>query len=102
MTLIEAAPPRRPFPKRWRRQLDGPLCGLMVDLRRTTEHGTVPRLGHTLTVNPRWPHGLVRCEVDLDAGAMAFYVLRRREPSQQPILRAALFVRPHAAAARRR
>jgi hypothetical protein len=45
---------------------------------------------------------LVRCEVDLDAGAIAFYALRRREPSQQPLLLAAPFVLPHSAAARRR
>lgn len=92
LARLEAAPPRRPFPTRWR----------MVSLRRTTEHGTVPRLGHTFTVDALWPHRLVRCAVDLDAGAMAFYALRRREPSQQPLLRAAPCVLPHAAAARGR
>jgi Homeodomain-like domain len=100
MARIEAAPPRRPFPKRWRGQLDGPLRGHMVYLRRTTEHGTVQLLGHTFTVDPLWPHRLVRCEVDLDAGSIAFYALRRREPSQQPLLRTAPFILPHSAAAR--
>jgi transposase len=97
---IDTAPPRRPFPKRWRRQLEGPLRGRMVYLRRTTEHGTVQLLGHTFTVDALWPHRLVRCEVDLDAGCIAFYALRRREPTQQPLLRIAPFVLPHSAAAR--
>ena len=99
---IEAAPPRRPFPRRWRQQLDAPLRGHMVSLRRTREHGTVPRLGHTFTVDPLWPHRLVRGEVDVEAGSMAFYALRRREPRQQPLLRAAPFVLPQSIAARGR
>jgi hypothetical protein len=99
---IEAAPPRRPFPTRWRQHLSGPLRGHMVYLRRTTEHGTVQLLGHTFTVDPFWPQRLVRCEVDLAAGCIAFYALRRREPSQQPLLRTAPFVLPHSAVARGR
>jgi hypothetical protein len=100
MARIDAAPPRRPLPQRWRRHLDAPLRGHMVYLRRTTEHGTVEVLGHTFTVAALWPHRLVRCEVDLEAGCLAFYALRRREPSQQPLLRAAPFVLPQSAAAR--
>lgn len=96
---LDAAPPRRPFPPQWRRHLEGPLRGRMVYLRRTTEHGTVQLLGHSFTVNPLWPHRLVRCEVDLDAGGIAFYALRRRDPSQQPLLRTAPFVLPQSAAA---
>jgi hypothetical protein len=99
---IDAAPPRRPFPTRWRQHREDPLRGHRVYLRRTTEHGTVQLLGHTFTVDPLWPHRLVRCEVDLEAGFIAFYALRRREPSQQPLLRTAPFVRPHSAAARGR
>ena len=45
---------------------------------------------------------LVRCEVDLEAGFIAFYALRRREPSQQPLRRTAPLVLPHSAAARGR
>jgi hypothetical protein len=100
MARIEAAPPRRPFPQQGWRQLDGPLRGHLVYLRRTSEYGTVQLLGHTFTVNALWPHRLVRCEVDLDVGCIAFYALRRREPTQQPLLRVAPFVLPHSAAAR--
>ena len=99
---LDAAPPRRPFPIRWRRHLEGPLRGQIIYLRRTTEHGTGQRLGHTLTVAPLWPHRLVRCEVDLEAGGIAFYALRRREPRPQPLLRTAPFVLPQSAAARAR
>jgi hypothetical protein len=102
MARIDAAPPRRPLPRRWRRQLDAPLRGHLVYRRRTRAHGTVPRLGHTFTVDPLWPHRLVRCEVDVEAGSMAFYAWRRREPSQQPLLRAAPFVLPPSVAARGR
>ena len=74
----------------------------MLYLRRTSEHGMVQRLGHTFTVAPLWPHRLVRGDVDLDAGAMAFYVLRRREPSQQPLLWTAALILPQSVAARGR
>jgi hypothetical protein len=59
-------------------------------------------LGHTFTVDPRWAQRLVRCEVELEAGSMAFYALRRREPSQQPLLRAAPFMLPQSVAPRGR
>jgi hypothetical protein len=74
----------------------------MIYLRRTTEHGTVQLLGPIFTVDPLWPHRLVRCEVDLDAGGIAFYALRRRDPRAQPLLRTAPFVLPQSAAARDR
>jgi hypothetical protein len=99
---LEAAPPRQPFPTRWRQHLAGPLRGHTVYLRRTTEHGTVQLRGHTFTVDPRWPHRRVRCEVDVEAGFIAFYALRRRDPSQQPLLRTAPFGLPHSTAARGR
>jgi hypothetical protein len=65
MARIDADPPQRPFPQRWQQHLDGPLRGHLVDLRRTTEHGTVQWLGHTFTVAALWPYHLVRCETVL-------------------------------------
>ena len=38
-------------------------------------------------VDTAWPNRLVRAEVDLDAGHIRFYALRRRDPSRQPLLR---------------
>ena len=34
-----------------------------------------------------WVHRLVRAEVDLTAGTIRFYRLRRREPGDQPLIR---------------
>jgi transposase len=84
---MEGAPPRRPFPATWQFDLDAPLEGRMIFLRRTTEQGHVQLLGHIFLVDPNWPHRLVRAEVDLDRDQISFYALRRREPSVQPLLR---------------
>lgn len=82
---IEAAPPRESFPsgpiEPWH-----PPGGRLVFLRRTTDAGGVSVLGHRFEVDRHWPHRLVRAELDLAAGQIAFFALRRREPSAQPLL----------------
>lgn len=90
----EAAPPRRPFPPRWRLDLRAAVRGQVIFVRRTTDTGRVSLLGRTFPVAPRWAHRLVRCEVDLDAGCIRFYALRRREPSVQPLLNQVPYVSP--------
>ena len=92
---IEAAPPRRPFPVAWQADLQARLQGEVLFLRRTSDAGTVRLLHRTLEVAPHWPHRLVRCELDLTAGMLRFYALRRRAPDQQPLLREAPYVFPH-------
>jgi hypothetical protein len=62
----------------------------LIDLRRPTAHDTMSLLGHMGPVAPLWPHRLVRCAVDVDAGPVGFYALRRREPHQQPLVRASV------------
>jgi hypothetical protein len=84
---IAAAPDRRAFPPAWRLNLRAHPRGLVICLRRATEHGAVSLLGHTFDVDPHWPYRLVRAEVDLDADVIRFYALRRREPTAQPLLR---------------
>jgi transposase len=84
---IEAAPPRRPFPEGWALDLQAQPRGRIVYLRRTGAQGAVELLGRRFEVDASWPHRLVRAEVDLDAGHIRFHALRRREPSQQPLLR---------------
>lgn len=84
---LEGAPPRRPFPASWRADLQAPLQGRLIFLRRTSERGQVQLLGHTFLVDSNWPHRLVRAEVDLDGDRISFYGLRRRDPSTQPLLR---------------
>jgi hypothetical protein len=84
---IEAAPPRSAFPRRWRLNLQARLKGRMVYLRRTDAEGRAEVLGRAFEVDRHWAHRLVRAEVDLDAGKIRFYRLRRREPGDQPLLR---------------
>lgn len=84
---IEAAPARRPFPEGWALDLQAHPRGRLVYLRRSSEHGAVELLGRRFEVDAMWPHRLVRAEVDLDAGSIQFYALRRREPNRQPLLR---------------
>lgn len=84
---IEAAPPRRSFPERWRLNLQAQPRGRIVYLRRTDASGSVEVLGHSFTVDPQWPHRLVRVEFDLAPGRMRFFALRRREPKVQPMLK---------------
>jgi hypothetical protein len=83
---VLAAPPRRPFPRSWQQDLQTPPMGRIVFLRRTNDHGQVRLLGHLFHVDPLWVHRLVRSEVDLDTETLRFYALRRREPTNQPLL----------------
>jgi len=83
---IEAAPPRRAFPARWRLDLQAKPRGRIIYLRRTSEGGTAEVLGHKFLVDRSWLHRLVRAEVDLDAHQITFYGIRRRDPSQHILL----------------
>ena len=83
---LEAAPPRRPFPKEWELDLQASPRGRLVFLRRLSEQGTAHLLGHTWTVDLHQPHRLVRAEVDFDAHRIRFYALQRRKPRSQPLL----------------
>ncbi len=84
---IEAAPPRRPFPRQWGLDLQAALRGTLIFLRRTNEQGVVHLLGHPWHIKRAWPHRLVRAEVDFDAHVIRFYALRRQDPAHQPLLR---------------
>jgi transposase-like protein len=85
-TRFEAAPPRRYVPRRWKLNLQAPLRGRVIFLRRSTASGHVKVLGHTYRVSPLWVHRLVRAEVDLTAGRIEFFCLRRRDPTCQRVL----------------
>ena len=83
---IEAAPSRRLFPKRWRLNLQKHPQGTLIYIRRTNDRGQAKLLGHQFPVDRHWVHRLVRAEVDLKAGKINFYALRRRDPTEQPLL----------------
>jgi hypothetical protein len=91
---IEAAPPRRPFPRGWRLDLQAHPQGRLVFLRRSNERGEVQLLGRTFVVDPLWQHRLVRAEVDLERCRIRFYRLRRRAPNQQPLVKETHYVLP--------
>lgn len=80
------APPRRPFPAGFTLDWQRPLRGQLVYLRLTDEHGKVKLLGHEFLVDPVWQHRLVRCEVDLERHEVRCYRLRRKAPTEQPLL----------------
>jgi hypothetical protein len=83
---IEAAPTRKPFPSSWRLNLQERPSGRIIFLRRTNGKGHTNILGHSFSVDSFWTHRLVRAEVDLDSNTIHFYALRRREPTEQPLL----------------
>jgi hypothetical protein len=83
---LEAAPARRHFPATWVPDLQQRPQGTIIFLRRTNAAGALSLLGRPFGVRPQWGHRLVRAEVDLDACEIRCYALRRREPSDQPLL----------------
>lgn len=83
----DQAPARRHFPKHWSINWQSPPVGTLIYLRRTNEHGAVKILGHTWEVDPLWSHRLLRCHVDLVYHRIDFYRLRRREPTEQPLIK---------------
>lgn len=90
---IEAAPARSPFPTD-QIDLSRPPAGRLVFLRRTSDTGSVAILGRRYPVDPRWPHRLVRAELELDARRLSFFALRRRDPDDQPLLSEVAFEPP--------
>jgi transposase-like protein len=84
---IAAAPPRRRFPKRWEFDPKPPFRGRLIYLRRTDPAGAAVVLGRHFDVDSNWPNRLVRAEVDLVAGSITFYRLRRRDPADQPVIK---------------
>ena len=90
----DGAPARAAFPAGWELDLQRPLRGTVIFLRRTNEQGAVELLGRRYPVDPLWPHRLVRAEVDLTRRQLRFYRLRRREPEQQPLIKTVAYEPP--------
>lgn len=84
---IESAPTRWEIPAGWKLDLSKPLTGTVIFIRRTDDRGHVKLLGHDYEVDRNWCHRLVRCHVDLTAGRIRIYQLRRRTPTRQPLLK---------------
>lgn len=91
---LDSAPPRRPLTTAWQLDLQAPLRGQVIFVRRTSEQGAVHLLGRTFAVDPLWGFRLVRCEVDLTGDHIRCYALRRRQPDHQPLLAELPYVVP--------
>jgi len=85
---LQAAPARRPFPRRRQLALAARPRGRVIFLRRTDPQGRAALLGHTFPIDPPGSHRLVRAEVRLPHGPIRFFAVRRRDPTHQPLLRA--------------
>jgi len=91
----DTTPGRRCFPKRWKLNLQAQPQGRIIFLRRTTGAGQVSLLGHALEVDRKWPNRSVRCEVRFNEQVIRFYALRRRAPTDQPLLKEVPYVFPN-------
>jgi hypothetical protein len=83
---IGSAPCRRPWPSDWHWQPTRLPAGRVIFIRRTSERGTITLLGASWLVDRHWVHRLVRAEVDLAAGTIHCFALRRSAPVDQPLL----------------
>ncbi len=88
---IADAPARRPFPDDWQFDVDAPLRGTIIYLRRLDDGGCARVLGHEFPVDPARAQRLVRAEVRFERSQIAFFGLSRRQPRQQPRLKVVRF-----------
>lgn len=91
---IESAPTRWEVPANWTPDFSRPLSGTVIFIRRTDEKGHIKLLGRDYSASPTWCHRLVRCNVDLTAGRIRIYRLRRREPTRQPLMKSMHYKTP--------
>jgi hypothetical protein len=91
---MEVAPARRSLSSSWRFDHRATPRGRLVFLRRTNATGHVRVLGQTWLTASSWLHRLVRCEVDLCLHQVTIHALRRRQPSEQPVLTVFPYHRP--------
>jgi hypothetical protein len=83
---IEQAPSRSTMPPDALLDLQAHPRGTVIFIRRTDDRGVLSVLGRPFLIDPSWTQRLVRAEVNLDTSVIRFYALRRRDPSNQPLL----------------
>jgi hypothetical protein len=89
-----AGPLRTAFPKSWKLDLQAPLRGKVVYLRRTDAAGRVSLLGRRFVVSDLWLYRLVRCDVDLDERQINFFTLRRAHPESHELINTIQYTPP--------
>ena len=92
---IDAAPSRAKFPNAFKLDLQAPLKGMAIYIRRTNDAGQVTLLGRTFAVEPTWIRRLVRCDVDFSSHCINFHALRRKDPDNHPLLKTTEYRRAH-------
>jgi len=90
----EGAPDRVSVAKGWKFDEKKKVRGRIIYIRRSSNTGSVNVLGNQVSVDEKWSHRLVRCEVDIEGKAMRFYGLRRQAPEHQPLLREIVYQLP--------
>lgn len=90
----ETAPSRREFPEGWELDLQAPLRGMVIFLRRTDASGQVYLLGRRFSVSDLWLYRLVRCEVNLGARQISIFALRRSSPEHHELIKALPYIPP--------
>ena len=83
---IGDAPPRRPLPPDEPLNLWRPQATRIVILRRASDTGAAVLLNRRYVIDATWVHRLVRAELDLVAGRIDVFALRRADPTHQPQL----------------
>jgi hypothetical protein len=91
---IDAAPGRASFPPEFKLDLQAPLQGKAIYIRRTTDTGQIGLLGRHFAVDSKWIRRLVRCEVDFSNHCINFYALRRSDPHNHRLLKTIEYHRP--------
>lgn len=82
----DAAPLRRRMAPNFVLDLQAPVRGTLIYIRRTDENGFVRLLGNRWPISDQWLHRQVRCEVDFDHHVIRCFALRRADPQRQPLL----------------
>jgi transposase len=90
----DTGPARQRMPRGFLLDLQAPLRGTLIYIRRTDEDGFVNVLGHRWRISGQWLHRLVRCEVDFHHHVIRCFGLRRADPQHQPLLATLPYRRP--------
>ena len=91
----EASPTRWQIPKGWKLDYTTKPQGKVIFIRRTTNEEYVEVMGHAWLVKGAGAHKLVRADVDLKKSTIAFYRIRRREPSVHELIATAKYHFPN-------
>jgi hypothetical protein len=68
-----------------------PPATQVIFLRRTDARGRIRLLDAEITIDPLWPHRLVRAELEVTTHSLHIHALRRRDPPHQPLLKTVHF-----------